>query len=169
MSLYDPVAWRSSRIAQLLNDLWRDVVWGPLDYLLIDFLPGTSDAQLTVMMALPLSGLLMVTTPQEVAGLIVRKAVRMSQDMKVPLLGIIENMSYFECSETGTRYEIFGPSHVEEGTRLAGVSLLARLPIDPELARACDEGRIEEYRQPLMDGVVQSVEVAVQRLASLPA
>ncbi len=165
----DPVAWRGSRIAQLLNDLWRDVIWGPLDYLLIDFPPGTSDAQLTVMMDLPLSGLIMVTTPQELAGLIVRKAVRMSQDMKVPLLGIIENMSYFECPETGTRHEIFGTSHVEEVTRLAGVPLLARLPIDPDLARACDEGRIEEYRQPIMDGVAQSVEVAVQRLATSPA
>ena len=162
----DPVAWRGSRIAQLITDLWRDVVWGPLDYLLIDLPPGTSDAQLTVMMDLPLDGLIMVTTPQELAGLIVRKAVRMSQAMKVPLIGVIENMSYFECPETGTRHEIFGPSHVEEVTRLAGVPLLARLPIDPDLARACDAGRIEDYRQPLMDGVAQSVEVAVARQPS---
>ncbi len=159
----DPVAWRGSRIAQLITDLWRDVIWGPLDYLLIDFPPGTSDAQLTVMMDLPINGVIMVTTPQELAGLIVRKAVRMSMDMKVPLLGIIENMSYFVCPETGTRYDIFGQSHVEEVTRLAGVPLLARLPIDTELAQACDAGRIEAYRNPVMDGVAQSVDLALQK------
>jgi len=160
----DPVAWRGSRIAQLITDLWRDVIWGPLDYLLIDFPPGTSDAQLTVMMDLPINGVIMVTTPQELAGLIVRKAVRMSMDMKVPLLGIIENMSYFECPETGTRYELFGHSHVEEVTQLAGVPLLARLPVDTDLAGACDSGRIEGYRNPVMDGVAQSVDRALEKL-----
>ena len=162
----DPVAWRGSRIAQLITDLWRDVIWGAMDYLIIDFPPGTSDAQLTVMMDLPINGVIMVTTPQELAGLIVRKAVRMSMDMKVPLLGIIENMSYFECPETGTRYELFGKSHVEEVTQLAGVPLLARLPIDPELANACDAGRIEDYRNPVMDGVAQSVELTLEKLTT---
>jgi Mrp family chromosome partitioning ATPase len=159
----DPVAWRGSRIAQLITELWRDVVWGPLDYLLIDFPPGTSDAQLTVMMDLPVQGLIMVTTPQELASLIVRKAVRMSQDMQVPLLGIIENMSCFVSPETGTRYDIFGPSHAEEVTQLAGVPLLARLPVDPALAQVCDAGEVEQYHTPLMDGVAQSIEVAVAR------
>jgi len=92
---------------------------------------------------------------------IVRKAVRMSMDMKVPLLGIIENMSYFECPETGTRYELFGHSHVEEVTQLAGVPLLARLPVDTDLAGACDSGRIEGYRNPVMDGVAQSIDLTL--------
>lgn len=159
----DPVAWRGSRIAQLILDLWRDVIWGPLDYLLIDFPPGTSDAQLTVMMDLPLNGLIMVTTPQDLAGLIVRKAVRMSMDMKVQLLGIIENMSYFECPESGKRYELFGKSHAEEVARLAGVPLLARLPVDTALAEACDAGQIESYRSLIMDGVAQSVILALEK------
>ncbi len=159
----DPVAWRGSRIAQLITDLWRDIVWGPLDYLLFDFPPGTSDAQLTVMMDLPLQGLIMVTTPQELASLIVRKAVKMSLDMQVPLLGVVENMSYFVCPETGTKHEIFGPSHAPQVTVRAGVPLLAQLPIEPSLAQAADAGQLEDYRLPVMDGLAQSVEGALQQ------
>ncbi|NOZ72050.1 MAG: Mrp/NBP35 family ATP-binding protein [Chloroflexi bacterium] len=161
----DPVAWRGSRIAQLISDLWRDVVWGPLDYLLIDFPPGTSDAQLTVMMDLPLRGLIMVTTPQELASLIVRKAVKLSQDMRIPLLGIVENMSYFVCPDTGSKHEIFGPSHAIELAAKIGVPLLAQLPVEPTLAQAVDAGQLETYRMPLLDGLAQSLEVSM----NLPA
>ena len=159
----DPVAWRGSRIAQLITDLWRDVVWGPLDYLLFDFPPGTSDAQLTVMMDLPLQGLIMVTTPQELATLIVRKAVKMSRDMGAPLLGVIENMSYFVCPDTGAKHEIFGPSHAAEVAAKANAPLLAQFPIDPALAQAADAGQLESYRFYLADGVAQSVMLALEK------
>ncbi len=163
----DPVAWRGSRIAQLITDLWRDIVWGPLDYLLIDFPPGTSDAQLTVMMDLPLAGMVMVTTPQDLANLIVRKAVRMSQDMKIPLLGVVENMSYFVCPETGSQHEIFGPSHVDEVTRLANVPVAARLPIDPQLTQLCDAGQVETFKMPQVEQIVQAMKTALERKPSL--
>ena len=157
----DPVAYRGSMINSLITSLWRDVVWGPLDYLILDLPPGTSDAQLTVMMELPVEGLIMVTTPQDLAALIVRKAVRMSQDMNVRLLGIVENMSYFVCPESGKQYEVFGPSHVEEVTDLAGVPLLARLPILPDLAVSGDAGKIEFFRLPEMDVVAEKIRESV--------
>ncbi len=152
----DPVAWRGSKIAQLITDLWRDIVWGPLDYLLFDFPPGTSDAQLTVMMDLPVQGLVMVTTPQELANLIVRKAVKMSAAMNVPLVGVVENMSYFECPESGTRHEIFGPSHAAKVAEQAGTSLIARLPVSPELAQACDAGQLETYEFAPLDALLET-------------
>ena len=157
----DPVAYRGSMINSLIKSLWRDVVWGPLDYLILDLPPGTSDAQLTVMSELPLEGLVMVTTPQDLAALIVRKAVRLSRDMNVRLLGIVENMSYFVCPETGTRHEVFGPSHVEEVTALAEVPLLARLPILPALAEASDAGKIEQFQWPEMDAVAEKVRASL--------
>jgi len=163
----DPVAWRGSKIAQLITDLWRDIVWGPLDYLLFDFPPGTSDAQLTVMMDLPLAGLIMVTTPQELASLIVRKAVKMSQDMHVPLLGVVENMSYFVCPDTGAKHEIFGPSHAPDVASRAGVPLLVQLPIEPALAQAADRGQLESYRLTLLDGLAQSVATSLEMQSSV--
>ena len=163
----DPVAWRGSKIAQLITDLWRDIVWGPLDYLLFDFPPGTSDAQLTVMMELPVEGLVMVTTPQELASLIVRKAVKMSLDMRVPLLGVVENMSYFVCPDTGTKHEIFGPSHAREVTAKAGVPLLAQFPIEPALAQAADAGALEQFRFIPADALAQSLIVALDKESQL--
>ncbi len=157
----DPVVWRGSKIAQLITDLWNGVIWGPLDYLLIDFPPGTSDAQLTVMMDLPINGLVMVTTPQDLANFIVRKAVKMSLDMHVPLLGVVENMSYFVCPDTGTKHEIFGPSHVDEVTKLANVSVVAHLPIDPAVAKLCDAGQIEDFEMPQLAEMVDALETAL--------
>ncbi|NOY99659.1 MAG: Mrp/NBP35 family ATP-binding protein [Chloroflexi bacterium] len=158
----DPVAWRGSRIAQLISDLWRNVIWGPLDYLLFDFPPGTSDVQLTAMMDLPVQGLVMVTTPQELANLIVRKAIKMSAEMNVPLLGVVENMSYFACPDTGSQHEIFGPSHAGEVAAQAGTSVIARLPVDPALAQACDAGQLEAHQfepaREMTKFVVQKVE-----------
>jgi len=157
----DPVVWRGSKIAQLITDLWNGVIWGPLDYLLIDFPPGTSDAQLTVMMDLPVKGLVMVTTPQDLANFIVRKAVKMSLDMHVPLLGVVENMSYFICPETGTKHEIFGRSHVDEVTKLANVPVVAQLPIDPNVAKLCDAGQVEDFEMPQLTQMVEALESAL--------
>ena len=142
-----PVAWRGSKISQLIKDLWQDVVWGSLDFLLFDFPPGTSDTQLTISMDLPIEGLIVVTTPQELSRLIVRKAVNMSIEMKVQLLGVVENMSYFICPDSGTRYDIFGPSHALEVAEHANAPLLAQIPIKPLLAKYCDDGKIEDYQE----------------------
>ena len=107
--------------------------------------PGTSDASLTVMQSLPLSGVVLVCTPQDLARMVVRKAARMAQQLAVPILGLVENMSYFVCPESGKRYDLFGPSHAEEMARQLAVPFLGQLPIDPQIARLCDSGGIEDY------------------------
>jgi ATP-binding protein involved in chromosome partitioning len=139
------VIWRGPLVSGAIRQFWGDIFWGNLDYLVVDLPPGTSDASLTVMQSLPMSGIVLVTSPQDLAGMVVRKAARMAQQMQTPILGLIENMSYFECPDTGKRYEIFGPSHAEQTARQIGVVFLGRLPIDPEIARLCDAGHIEEY------------------------
>jgi Mrp family chromosome partitioning ATPase len=139
------VIWRGPLIGRVIQQFWGDVLWGTLDYLVVDLPPGTSDASLTVMQSLPLSGIVLVTSPQDLAGMVVRKAAQMAQHMNVPVLGLIENMSYFVCPDTGKRYDIFGHSHAEAMAARLGVPFLGRLPIDPEIARLCDAGRIEDY------------------------
>lgn len=139
------VIWRGPMIARAIHQFWTDVRWGELDFLLVDMPPGTSDAALTVMQSLPLSGLLLVTTPQDLAGIVVRKGLHMAQQLGVPVLGVVENMSYFLCPDTGRRHELYGPSRAEDLARLAEAPLLARLPFDPVISRLADEGRIAEY------------------------
>ena len=139
------VVWRGPLIGKTIQQFWGDVLWGTLDYLVVDLPPGTSDASLTVMQSLPLSGVVLVTSPQDLAGMVVRKAAQMAQIMKVPILGLAENMSYFICPDTGKQHDIFGPSRAEEMAARLGVPFLGRLPIDPEIARLCDLGRIEDY------------------------
>ena len=142
----EAVIWRGPLISSAIQQFWGDVFWGDLDWLVVDLPPGTSDAALTVMQALPLSGVVLVSSPQDLAEMVVRKAARMAQVMQVPLLGLVENMSYFVCPESGRRYEIFGPSHGEEMARRLGVPFLGRLPLDPRISELCDGGNIEEYR-----------------------
>jgi ATP-binding protein involved in chromosome partitioning len=151
------VIWRGPLVSGAIKQFWGDIFWGMLDYLVVDLPPGTSDASLTVMQSLPMSGIVLVTSPQGLAGMVVRKAARMAQQMQTPILGLIENMSYFECPDTGKRYEIFGPSHAEQTARRLGISFLGRLPIDPEIARLCDAGRIEEYRSEAFVPVVEEL------------
>jgi ATP-binding protein involved in chromosome partitioning len=139
------VIWRGPLVSGAIKQFWGDIFWGTLDYLVVDLPPGTSDASLTVMQSLPLSGIVLVSSPQDLAGMVVRKAANMARQMQAPILGLIENMSYFECPDTGKHYEIFGPSHAEETARMIGVPFLGRLPVDPEIARLCDAGRVEEY------------------------
>jgi len=141
----DAVIWRGPIISKCIHQFWEDVHWGTLGYLLVDMPPGTADVPLTVMQALPLHGVVIVTTPQELTSMIVRKAIHMSEHMKVPVLGVVENMSYFQVPGTGDRFNIFGPSKVEELASAVGSPVLARIPVDPKLALACDEGRIEGY------------------------
>jgi Mrp family chromosome partitioning ATPase len=137
------VIWRGPLISGAIQQFWRDVHWGQLDYLLVDLPPGTSDAALTVMQSLPLDGILIVTSPQSLSAMIVRKAVKMAQAVNVPILGVVENMAGFVAPDTGIHYEIFGPSHAEEVAVAAGAPLLARLPIDSTVAALCDAGEIE--------------------------
>ena len=139
------VIWRGPLVGGAIKQFWGDIFWGKLDYLIVDLPPGTSDASLTVMQSLPVTGIVLVSSPQDLAGMVVRKAAHMAHQMGTPVLGLIENMSYFECPDTGKRYEIFGPSHAEETAQRIGVPLLGRIPIDPEIAKLCDAGRVEDY------------------------
>src|SRR3990172_8855611 len=139
------VIWRGPLIGRAIQQFWSDVLWGTLDYLVVDLPPGPSDASLTVMQSLPLSGVVLVTSPQDLAGMVVRKAAQMAQVMAIPVIGLIENMSYFVCPDTNKRYDLFGPSHAEEMAAQLGIPFLGRLPIDPEIAQLCDAGRIEDY------------------------
>ena len=140
------VIWRGPLIAGSIQQFWRDVLWGKLDVLLVDLPPGTSDAALTVMQTLPVNGVVLVSTPQQLAGLVVRKADSMLKQMNIAVLGIVENMSYYPCAESGARHEIFGPSHVEELAAAVGTPRWLRLPLDPRVALLGDAGKIEEYQ-----------------------
>ncbi|MGQ9567733.1 MAG: Mrp/NBP35 family ATP-binding protein [Anaerolineae bacterium] len=148
------VIWRGPLISTAIKQFWGDVFWGDLDWLIVDLPPGTSDASLTVMQSLPLSGVVMVTSPQDLAGMVVRKAAQMAQHLGVPILGLVENLSYYLCPDTGKRHEVFGPSHAEETARRLGTSLLGRLPVDPTIAQLCDAGAVEDYRSEAFDAVV---------------
>jgi len=141
----DAVIWRGPLIGRAIQQFWEEVLWGNLDYLLVDLPPGTADAPLTVMQSIPLSGLLVASTPQELAAMVVRKTVKMAQQMSIPVLGVVENMSYLLLPETGKKIEVFGKSKGEEIARAAGAPFLGQFPLDPELARLCDEGLIERY------------------------
>ncbi|TET77122.1 MAG: MRP family ATP-binding protein [Dehalococcoidia bacterium] len=141
----DAVIWRGPLIGKTITQFWEDVLWGKLDYLLVDLPPGTADAPLTVMQTLPLSGVIIIFTPQELATMVVRKAMQMAQKMNIPIKGVVENMSYFLLPDSGKRIELFGRSKGQEMAKAAGAPLLGQFPIDPELAQLCDEGNIERY------------------------
>jgi len=160
-----PVVWRGPLIGKAITQLWSDVMWGDLDYLLVDLPPGTADASLTTLQSLPVNGIVMVTTPQSLSAMIVRKAVHMAQIVGVPILGVVENMAYFVCPDTGKRHYIFGQSHSEEVAQLAGAPVLASLPIVPEIAAFCDIGNVESIRleevSPLVKAFIETVPVAL--------
>jgi Mrp family chromosome partitioning ATPase len=141
----EAVIWRGPLLSKAITQFWEEVLWGKLDYLVIDLPPGTGDAPLTVLQAIPIYGVIDVFTPQELTEMIVKKAVKMAQKMNVRVLGVVENMSYLVLPETGKKMEIFGRSRGEEMAKASGAPLLGKLPIDPELARLCDEGEIEKY------------------------
>lgn len=140
------IAWRGPLITSAIKQFYEQTNWGDLDYLLIDLPPGTSDAPLTVLQSLPVEGLVVVSSPQALATAVVSKLVSLAQRLAVPVVGVVENMSYILCPETGRPYELFGPSQGQRLAQLASCSLLARLPIDPELSRLCDSGQIESYK-----------------------
>lgn len=141
----DPVIWRGPLIGGAVKQFWTDVIWGELDYLVVDLPPGTGDAPLTVMQSLPLSGLLIVSSPQELAVMVVKKAIKMARMLEVPLLGLVENMSGLTCPHCGKPVELFGPSRAEEVAAETGIRLLGKIPLDPEISRLGDRGEIEQY------------------------
>jgi len=151
------VIWRGPLIGGAIRQFWSEVFWRDLDYLIIDLPPGTSDASLTVMQTIPLNGVLMVTSPQTLAGMVVRKAAQMAVQLNIPLLGLVENMSYAVCPKCGEEIEVFGPSKAQETARYIGAPLLGHLPVDPELARHCDAGTIEDYPAQAFKGIAQQL------------
>jgi len=141
----DAVIWRGPLMSKAVTQFWEDVVWGKLDCLVVDLPPGTADIPLTVLQTIPVSGVIIVFTPQDLTTIIVRKAANMARKMNKPILGVVENMSYLYVAEIDKRIELFGRSRGEEMAQSVGAPLLGQLPIDPELARLCDEGEIERY------------------------
>lgn len=152
------VIWRGPLIGRTIKQFWTDTLWGSLDFFIVDLPPGTSDAPLTVMQSLPMSGVLLVTSPQDLAGMVVRKAASMAGQIGVPILGMVENMSFFRAPDTGKEYEIFGPSHAEKTAQTLNTQVLARLPIDSSIAVRCDHGKVEDCQMPEFEAVVQWIE-----------
>jgi hydrogenase maturation protease len=160
----EAVIWRGPLMSKAITQFWEEVLWGKLDCLIIDLPPGTGDAPLTVLQAIPITGVIDVFTPQELTEMIVKKAVRMAQKMNVRVLGVVENMSYLVLPETGKKLEIFGRSKGEEMAKASGAPLLGKLPLDPELARLCDEGEIERYSSDAVSELFANVVAALNKL-----
>ncbi|WP_322174591.1 Mrp/NBP35 family ATP-binding protein [Acutalibacter caecimuris] len=153
-----PVVWRGPVIAGAIKQFWTDVVWGDVDYMFVDMPPGTGDAPLTVFQSLPLAGIIIVTSPQELVGMIVSKAVEMAKLMNIPVLGLVENMSYFQCPDCGKKVELFGKSHIDEVAAKYALPVLGKLPIDPTLASACDRGIIELFEGNWLEAAADTIE-----------
>ena len=152
-----PVVWRGPVIAGAVKQFWQDVIWEDIDFLFVDMPPGTGDVPLTVFQTLPVDGIVIVSSPQELVGMIVGKAVQMAEMMKVPVLGIIENMSYAVCPHCGEHIQVFGDSHVEQTAEKYHLPVLAKMPIDPELAKEADGGMIETYAGDFLDNAAKTV------------
>ena len=153
----DPVVWRGPVIAGAVKQFWTDVLWGDVDYMFVDMPPGTGDVPLTVFQSLPLDGIVIVTSPQELVSMIVAKAVNMANMMDIPVLGIVENMAYFECPDCGKRHAIFGDSHVQAIAEQYGIPSIAQMPIDPKLAELADDGEIENVYGEWLDGLAEAI------------
>ena len=153
----DPVIWRGPVIMDVVKQFWKDVLWEDLDYLFVDMPPGTGDVPLTVFQSLPVEGIVFATAPQALVGMIVEKAVHMAEAMNIPVLGIVENMSYFQCPDCGKQHHIYGDSHIDEIASKLGIDTVCRLPIRPEVAAMVDEGRMEEIVEPGLDAMAEKL------------
>lgn len=154
----DPVVWRGPVIAGVVKQFWTDVMWGDVDYMFVDMPPGTGDVPLTVFQSLPVDGIVVVTSPQELVSMIVGKAVKMAEMMNIPILGIVENMSCAICPDCGKKINIFGESKLEEVAEKYNLEILGRIPIDPKLSTACDRGMIELYDGDWLDKATDKIE-----------
>ena len=159
----DPVIWRGALIAGTVKQFWTDVLWGDVDYMFVDMPPGTGDVPLTVFQSLPVDGIIIVTSPQELVGMIVEKAAKMAKMMNIPVLGLVENMSWISCPDCGKKIFPFGESQTAKVALEEGIPLLAQLPIDPALARECDTGVIELFNEDWMEPVISAVENCPKR------
>lgn len=154
----DPVVWRGPVIGGTVKQFWTDVAWGDVDYLFIDMPPGTGDVPLTVFQSIPVDGILVVTSPQELVSMIVAKAVNMAKLMNIPVLGIVENYSFFQCPDCDKVVKIFGESHIDETAKEFGIPVLAKMPIDPEVAKLCDNGLIELVESRVLEPAADALE-----------
>ena len=156
----DPVVWRGPVIAGAVKQFWTDVIWEDVDYLFVDMPPGTGDVPLSVFQSLPVDGIVIVTSPQDLVSMIVTKAVRMAEMMHIPVLGFVENYSYLECPDCGKRIKVFGEGHLDEVAQNLGLPVLARLPIDPKVAEAYDNGLMETIDTDPVNPVIEAIEKA---------
>ena len=156
-----PVIWRGSMISGVVTQFWSDVLWDEVDYLFVDMPPGTGDVPLTVFQSLPVDGIIVVTSPQELVSLIVAKAINMANTMNIPVLGLVENYSYVECPDCGKQIPVFGESHLAEAAEKFGLDILGKLPIDPKLAAAVDAGRVELFESPYADALCTAFASAI--------
>lgn len=154
----DPVVWRGPVIAGTVKQFWSDTLWDNVDYLFVDMPPGTGDVPLTVFQSIPLDGIVVVTSPQELVSMIVGKAIKMAEMMDVPVYGLIENMSYIECPDCGKKVSVFGESHIQEVANTYGLPVLAQMPINPAIASACDNGTIETVDVNYLNDAVNEIE-----------
>lgn len=151
----DPVIWRGPVIGGAVKQFWTDVVWGELDYLFIDMPPGTGDVPLTVFQSIPVDGIIVVTSPQELVQMIVKKAFRMASVMDIPVLGVVENFSYLKCPDCGRQISLFGESHIDEAAAELSIPVLGKVPLDPQMAQAADSGEFYEKEHPHLDAAVE--------------
>ena len=154
----DPVIWRGPVIAGAVKQFWTETLWQDVDYMFVDMPPGTGDVPLTVFQSLPVDGIIIVTSPQELVSMIVAKAVNMAKKMDIPILGVVENMSYLECPDCKTHIHVFGESHVEQAAQENGLKVLAQIPIDPKIAQMVDGGRVEYIEMPWFEKAAEAVE-----------
>ena len=153
----DPVIWRGPVIANVVTQFWTDVMWGELDYLFVDMPPGTGDVPLTVFQSLPVDGIVIVTSPQELVQMIVKKAFHMANMMHIPVLGLVENFSYLKCPDCGKKIALFGESNIDEVAAKEGTRVLGKLPLDPAYAKAADAGAFYEMENPYLDAAVDAL------------
>ncbi len=154
----EPVVWRGPVVSGVIKQFWEEVIWGDLDYLVVDLPPGTGDATLTILQTLPVNGVYMVTSPQDLANMIVRKGIKMVEMMNIPVLGIAENMSYLSCPDCGKKISLFGESNIAETCKNHKVPLIGKFPLDPQLAMAGDAGKIEEYEGEVLNLMMENLE-----------
>ena len=158
----DPVVWRGPLIAGVVKQFWTDVIWSDVDFMFIDMPPGTGDVPLTVFQSIAVDGIIVVTSPQELVSMIVSKAVKMAEMMNIPIIGLVENMSYFRCPDNGKDYKIFGDSHIEEIADKHNLKVLAKLPIDPEITEFCDKGMIESFKRDWFNSLAQVLQEKIK-------
>ena len=153
----DPVVWRGPMIAGTVKQFWTDVIWGNVDFMFIDMPPGTGDVPLTVFQSIPVDGIIVVASPQELVSMIVEKALNMANMMNIPVLGLIENMSYVKCPDCGKEIKVFGESHIEQIAKDKNLEVLGRIPIEPRISAACDAGMIELFDGNWLDGAIAKI------------